>query len=119
MLPHIRAVVAAASFAFVRHQKVAGVYDHSSGRHLRIAAEAQGEHLQGFDGERTARFGGTLPELRDLGDNAQIHLTIEGDRVQGFDRSTSVHFTAQVDERLVQLYDHGRGEWFNFDIQVA
>jgi hypothetical protein len=119
MLPHTQAMVAAAAHAFVNGRKVAGVYDHANSKHLRIAAEARGEHLQGFDGERSARFGGTLPELRDTGDGAQVHMKIEGATARGFDRGSSSAFTAEVTERLVQLYDHGRGEWFAFDVQVA
>jgi hypothetical protein len=52
MQPHTRVVIAAAAYAFVTGKKVAGVYDHAAGRHLRIAAEARGEHLQGHDGDR-------------------------------------------------------------------
>ena len=119
MLPHTRAMIAAAAHALVGRRKVAGVYDHSEGKHLRIAAEAQGEHLQGFDGDRSVRFGGTLPELREAGAGAQVHMEVDGATVRGFDRGSSSAFTADVAERLVQLYDHGRGEWFAFDMQVA
>ncbi|WP_052730505.1 hypothetical protein [Sphingomonas sp. SRS2] len=42
---------AAAAYAFITG-KTAGFYDHAAGKHPRIAAEAQGEHLQGYDGER-------------------------------------------------------------------
>ncbi len=119
MLPHTRAIVAAAAHAFVNGRKVAGVYDHAAGRHLRIAAEAQGNHLQGLDGDRAARFGGTLPELRDVGDGAQLHMTIDGATARGFDRASAGAFTAEVTERQVQLYDHGRSAWFAFDVQVA
>ena len=65
MPPHTRAMIAAAAHAFITGNKVAGVYDHSTGRHLRIAAEARGQQLQGYDGDRAARFGGTLPEIYD------------------------------------------------------
>ncbi len=119
MPPHTRAMIAAAAHAFVNGQKVAGLYDHAAGKHLRIAAEARGEHLQGFDDDRSARFGGTLPELRDVGDGAQVHMAIEGTTARGFDRGSSGAFTAEVRARLVQLYDHARGEWFAFDVQAA
>ena len=119
MSPHTRAMVAATAHAFVNGRKVAGIYDHSAGRHLRIAAEARGEHLQGFDGDRSARFGGTLPELCDAGDGAQVHMKVESTTARGFDRGSSGAFTAEVSERLVQLYDHAQGAWFTFDVQVA
>lgn len=119
MPPHTRAMIAAAAHAFVNGRKVAGVYDHSVGRHLRIAAEARGEHLQGFDGDRSARFGGTLPELRDASDGAQVHMVVEGSTVRGFDRGSSGAFTVEVAERSVQLYDHSRDAWYAFDVQVA
>jgi hypothetical protein len=119
MQPHIRAVIAAAAHAFVTGKKVAGLYDHAAGRHLRIAAEARAEHLQGHDGDRNARFAGTLPELKDAAEGASLHMEVEGDEVRGYDRSSSGHFMAKVSDRLVQLYDHAEGKWFAFDVQVA
>jgi hypothetical protein len=119
MQPHIRAVIAAAAHAFVTGKKVAGLYDHAAGRHLRIAAEARAEHLQGHDGDRNARFGGTLSELRDAVTGAALNMEVVGDEVRGYDRSSSTHFSAKVSERLVQLYDHAEGTWFAFDVQVA
>lgn len=119
MKPHLRAIIAAAAHAFVTGKKVAGLYDHAAGRHLRIAAEARGGHLQGHDGDRNAPFGGTLPELSDAGDGASLHMKVEGGQVRGYDRSSSGHFSAEVSERLVQLYDYGEGAWFAFDVQVA
>ncbi len=119
MQPHIRAIIAASAHALVTGRKVAGLYDHAAGRPLRVAAEARGQHLQGYDGDRDARFGGALPELRDAGDGASVHLKVEGTVARGYDRNSSSHFTAEVAERLVQLYDHATGAWFSFDVQVA
>jgi hypothetical protein len=119
MQPHTRAIVAASAHALITGNKVAGLYDHTMGRHLRVAAEARGEHLQGYDGDRDARFGGTLPELRDAGDGASVHMEVEETAARGYDWSSSGHFTAKVAARLVQLYDHAEGEWFSFDVQVA
>jgi hypothetical protein len=118
MQPHTRAIVAASAHALVTGKKVAGLYDHAARRHLRIAAEARGTHLQGYDGDRDARFGGSLPELRDMGDGASLHMDVEKDEARGYDRSSSSHFTAKVGERLVQLYDHAEGAWFSFDVQM-
>ena len=50
MQPHTRAIIAASAHALVTGKKVAGLYDHAARRHLRVAAEARGEHLQGYDG---------------------------------------------------------------------
>lgn len=119
MLPHTRAMVAAAAHAFVTGKTVAGLYDHSAGRHLRIAAEARGEHLQGFDGDRAVKFGGTLPELYDAGDETFVSMAVEGMTARGHDRRTASSFTANVTDRLVQLYDHGQNAWFAFDVGVA
>lgn len=119
MSPHIRAMVAATAHAFVIGKKVAGLYDHMDGRHLRIAAESRGEHLQGYDGDRDVRFGGTLPEIREAGGSAQLHGVVKGTTVGGYDRSSSSHFTAEVVERFVQLYDHDEGAWFAYDVQNA
>jgi hypothetical protein len=119
MLPHTRAMVSAAAYAFITGKKVAGVYDHSAGIYLRIAAESRGEHLQGFDGDRSARFGGTLPELYDAGDKAFISLEIDGMTARGYDRSSSSPYSITVTDQLVQTYDHSQSTWFAFDIQVA
>jgi hypothetical protein len=119
MQPHIRATIAAGAYAFVTGKKVAGLYDHSAGRHLRIAAEAQAEHLQGYDGDRHARFGGTLPELRDTGAGTSIHMEVQENVVRGYDRSSSGHFSADIGEQMVQLYDYTEGAWFVFHVQVA
>ena len=117
--PYVRAMIVASAHAFVTGTRVAGVYDHSAGRHLRIAAESRGEHLQGFDGGRQARFGGTLPDLGDANGEAKVHMEVLGSTVRGYDRGSSTHFTAEVAGRSVQLFDHARGEWFAFDVQVA
>ena len=119
MTPHTRAMIAATAHAFVIGKKVAGLYDHAAKRHLRIAAESREEHLKGYDGDRDARFGGTLPEIRDAADGAQVHMLVKGSTVGGYDRSSSGHFTAEVAERSVQLYDHVEGVWFAYDVQVA
>jgi hypothetical protein len=119
MSPHRRAMIAAAAHAFVTGKKVAGVYDHAAARHLRIAAEAQGEHLQGLDGDRAAKFGGTIPELYDAGDRAFVSIEIDGTTARGYDRASASAYTAIANDRLVQLYDHGQSAWFAFDIHVA
>ena len=119
MSPHTRAMIAAAAYAFIDRGKVAGVYDHAIGRHRRIAAECRGDHIQGFDGDRSARFGGTLPELYDAGDKAFVSIEIEGAKAHGYNRATSSAYTADVTDTLVQLYDHGQGSWFAYVIQVA
>jgi len=119
MQPQTRAIVAASAHALITGKQVAGLYDHAAGRHLRIAAESRGEHLKGYDGDRDARFGGNLPELRDARNGGSVHIEIEGSSARGYDRSSSGHFTAEVTERLVQLYDHAAGAWFSFDVQVA
>ena len=119
MLPHTRAMIAASTHAFIIGRKVAGIYDHAAGRHLRIAAECQGEHLQGFDAERKVRFGGTLPELYDAGTKAFVSLEINGMTAHGYDRWSAGSYSVHVSERLVQLYDHARETWFTFDVQTT
>jgi hypothetical protein len=108
MSPHTRAMVAAAAHAFILGRKVTGVHDHETGRDLRIAAETRGDRLQGFDGDRSAKFNGTPSELYDAGDDSFVSLEIDGVAAQGYDRRSSSHF-----------YDHGAGTWFAFSIQVA
>jgi hypothetical protein len=119
MHSHTRAIVAAATFAFLAGKKVAGIYDHSAGRDLLIAAECRGDHLQGFDGDRNVNFDGTLPELYDTGDKAFVSFEIDGGKVHGYDRGTSSSYEARVIDGLVQVYDHGQGAWFAYDIQDA
>jgi hypothetical protein len=119
MHPHTRAMIAASAHAFITGKKVAGLYDHTAGRHVRIAAEARGEHLQGYDGNRDARFGGTLPELYDAADKSYVSMEIDGDTAKGYDRGSSRHYSVTVSDRQVQLFDHSENAWFAFDIQVA
>ena len=119
MDPHIRALVAAATFASVTGKKVAGLFDHTAGRDLRIAAECRGNVLQGFDGERASKFGGTLPEIFDDGEQAFVSFERDGARVKGFDRASGSAFDAQVTDDLVQVYDHSQGAWFAYDVQDA
>ena len=119
MTPHTRAMIAATAHALVIRKKVAGLYDHAAAQHLRIGAESRKDHVQGYDGDRDARFGGTLPEIRDAADSRQVHMMVQGTTVSGYDRGSSGHFTAVAGERTVQLYDHAEGAWFAYDIHVA
>ena len=119
MNPHSRAMIAASAHAFINGRKVAGIYDHAARRHLRIAAESRGEHLQGFDGDRLAKFGGTLPELYDAGDQAFVSMEIEGTTARGYHRGSANFYSATVADRSVQLFDHGENAWFAFDVQVV
>lgn len=119
MAPHTRAMIAAAAFAFITGKKVAGVHDHSLRKDLRIAAECRGNQLQGYDGDRLAGFGGAPPELYDGGSRSFVSLEIDGSNAQGFDRISSTAFAAHITDERVQLYDHSKGAWFTFDMQVA
>jgi hypothetical protein len=112
-------MIAAASFAYVARKKVAGVYDHAAGRNRQIAAEFRGDELRGLDGDRAAKFGGTLPEIYDAGDSTFVSFAVEGTKVEGYDRRTSSFYTAQVTDGVVQVYDHELTAWFAFDIQDA
>lgn len=119
MQSDIRAIVAASSHALVTGTKVAGLYDQSADRHLRIAAEARGQHLQGLDGDRGVKFGGTLPELTETGAGGSIYMEIGDGSARGFDRTTSSHFTCRSDDDVVQLYDHSVSAWFNYRVQTV
>ncbi|HUD27585.1 MAG TPA: hypothetical protein VMQ93_01855 [Novosphingobium sp.] len=119
MHEYTRAIVAAAAFAVVTGKKVAGVYDHSAGRDRRIAAEARDGRLQGIDGDRAVKFGGTLPELYDAGDKAFVSLETDGTKFRGYDRATSGFYAGEVSEGVVQVFDHSLGMWFAYDIQDA
>lgn len=117
MQPHTRALVAAASFAFVTGKKVGGLYDHAEGRDRLIAAESRGDQLQGFDGERQAKFSGRLPELYDEGDRQSISIIVQDGSVRGHDRISGTDFAAKVGEGFVQVYDYGAGAWFDYEVQ--
>lgn len=119
MTPHARAMIAACAHAIIIGRKVAGIYDHAAGRHLRIAAESRGNRLQGLDGERDARFGGTLPDIFDHGDKTAITLEIEGATARGFDRNTGNFYAANVHERQVQLFDYALNGWFAYEVQTV
>ncbi len=77
MQSRTRAIVAASAYAVVTGHKVAGLYDHAGDQHLRIAAECRGNRVQAYDGERSANFGGTLPDLYDQGDDAFVSKSME------------------------------------------
>jgi len=117
MQSHTRALIAAATFAYLAGKKVAGVYDHAEQRDLRIAAEFRGTQLQAFDGERGTNFGGSLPELFDAGDQAYVSFQVEEGQVKGYDRASSTFYSAQLTDGIVQVYDHGQAAWFAYDIQ--
>ncbi|WP_260924760.1 hypothetical protein [Novosphingobium sp. 9] len=117
MQPHTRAMLAAATYAFHSGEKVAGLYDHSEQRDREIAAEARVDRLQGFDGDRAAKFGGILPELRDEGDQAFISFEIVGPNAKGYDRGSGHFYAAEVRDRTVQVYDYGVESWFAYEIQ--
>lgn len=110
-------MIAAATFASLTGKKVAGIHDHAAGQDLRIAAECRGEQLQGFDGDRGTRFGGTFPEIYDEGEQAFISFERNGAEVKGYDRQSGTFYTAQLSDDLVQLYDHGAAAWFAYDVQ--
>jgi hypothetical protein len=117
MAPHTRSMIAAAAFAYRTGKKVAGLYDHAGAQDRRIAAEFRANQLQGFDGDRNVRFGGTLPEIFDAGDKAFVSFEVKDDAIKGYDRSTSTFFAATVSGGVVQVYDHGESAWFAYDIQ--
>lgn len=119
MQSHTRAMIAAITFTAVTGKKVAGLFDHSAGRDRRIAAEARGDQVQGVDGDRPAKFGGTLPEIFDAGDKTYISFALDGAKAKGYDRGSSSFYDAQVTDGLVQVYDHGADAWFAYDIQDA
>jgi len=112
-------MIAAAAHAFMFGKKVAGVHDHESERDLRIAAETRGDRLQGFDGDRSAKFSGTSSELYDAGDDAFVSLQIDGLTAQGYDRRSSSHYSLRAAGQIVQLYDHTANAWFAFSILVV
>jgi hypothetical protein len=117
MQAHTRAIVAASAYAVIIGKKVAGLYDHAAGKHLRIAAECRDNRVQAFDGERGTKFGGSLPELFDEGDRAFISLEVDGMTARGYDRGSASAYLGNVTDRLVQLYDYGEDAWFAFDVQ--
>ncbi|EJU12807.1 hypothetical protein QUC32_04505 [Novosphingobium resinovorum] len=117
MLAHTRSMIAAIAFAVLTGKKVAGLYDHSLGRDLQIAAEFRDGRLQGFDGARSVKFGGTLPEIHDAGDKNFVSVEIDGAQVKGYDRASSTFFAARVEDGLVQVYDYGQKAWFVYDVQ--
>lgn len=119
MLAHTRAMIAAASFAVLTGKTVGGLYDHAEARDRRIAAQSRENRVQGHDGDRDARFGGTLPEIRDAADGVFVTLEIEGGKARGYDRGTGTFYEVQVTDGLVQLYDHGAAAWFSYDVQDA
>ena len=119
MHSHTRAMIAASAHAVITGKKVAGIYDHAAGRHLRIAAEHRLNRVQGVDADRSAKFGGTLPELYDEADKVFVSLEANGSTAHGYDRGSEGFYVAEVGDRVVQLYDYSQSTWFSFDVQVV
>ena len=116
MQAHTRALVAASAYAAITGKPVAGLFDHAANEQLRIAVECRGMRLQGVDGDRSAAFGGELPELFDHGDKAFVSLEVDGAKARGYDRGSQGHYVAEVADRLIQLSDYGAGAWFAFEV---
>lgn len=114
MQSHTRALIAASAYAAITGKTVAGLYDHTAAKDLDIAAECQGNRVQGVDGDRATKFGGTLPEIHDDGDNTFVSLVIDGSKASGYDRGSQAHYVAEVTDRLIQLYDYNANAWFAF-----
>ena len=119
MQSHTRAIVAAAAYAVITAKKVAGIYDHAADKHWRIAAECRGDRVQAYDGERSAYFGGALPDLYDQGDQAFVSLVIDGATARGYDRGGADFYEIAVTNRQIDFYDHGESVWFTFHVQIA
>lgn len=119
MVPHTRAMVAAAAYALVTGKKVAGLHDHTAGTDLRIAAEARSPRIKAYDGDRAARFEGTLPDIYDEGTKAFVSFTVEGSTVRGYDRASASFYAAEVAEPFVQLYAYSDSAWFTYEVQLA
>jgi len=116
---HTRAMIAASAYAAITGRKVAGLYDHTGAVHLRIAAECRDGRVQGADGDRSATFGGILPEIHDAREQTFVSLAVEGHKAHGYDRGTQTHYALEVKDRLINLYDHGVATWFAFEVQFA
>ena len=119
MQSHTRAMIAASAHAVITGKKVAGIYDHAAARHMRIAAEYRLGRVQGIDADRSAKFGGTLPERFDEVDKVFVSLEAHGSTARGYDRASGGFYAAEVGDRVVQVYDYAQSTWFSFDVQVA
>lgn len=116
---HTRAMIAACAYAVITGRTVAGLYDHTAAAHLDIAAQARDGRVQGADGHRPARFGGTLPEIFDAADKAWISLEIEGRKARGYDRGTQEHCAVEVAGAVANVYDYAAAAWFAFEPRFA
>ena len=117
MQPHTRALIAASAYAVLTGRKVAGLYDHAAARDRDIAAECRGNRVQGVDGDRSATFGGTLPELRDDSDGSYVSLVVDGSKASGYDRASQSHYAVEIAGPVIQIYDHTAKAWFAFEIR--
>jgi hypothetical protein len=112
-------MIAACAYAAITGKKVAGLYDHTAAIHLQIAAEARDGRLQGADGDRSVRFGGTLPEIFDAGDNIFVSLQVEGSKARAYDRGSQEHCAVEVAGTVVNVYDYAAAAWFAFEPQFT
>lgn len=115
MQTHTRALIAACAYTAVTGKTVMGLYDHTTARDLDIAAESRGNRVQGVDGDRMAKFGGVLPDIRDDGDQTFVSLVVDGSKASGYDHGTQGHYVAEVSGQVIQVYDYAVAAWFAYE----
>jgi hypothetical protein len=120
MLPRIRAAVAAAAISHGSGRQVAALYDHGSGEHFDLKAEARGDQIACFDQEEGTRLAGQLPELLHSGDGRYLHLSPKGGgEYEGYDHGREAAFAVRVEGLVAQLYDYEAQAWFSYTAHPA
>ena len=79
--PGLLACVAYAAARVALGPCASQVFDHSRDRLVRIGGTVKGDRIGLYDYDRGCNFSGTLPELWDDGERAQIVLAVAGNGV--------------------------------------
>jgi hypothetical protein len=80
-----------------------------------ISASCNGSSVSAYDHDRGVHLTGTIPLLYDHDTASHFSLQPTGNgSYNGYDHETAEHFTVNVSNNGAQIYDHGKGEFFQY-----
>ena len=111
MKEETRRAIAHAAVARVNGSAHGTVYSHAAARHTHFS----GNGARGYDHDAGAHVSESGAGLYHHGLGAHITLDVNGDNFSGYDHESGSHFSGGVSGSSVQIYDHGEGQWFNYN----
>lgn len=92
------------------------VYDHDAGSEIPFGGFVSADKVDVMEGRAHARITGKPPSLFHHGSKDYIDLTVEGDKLSGYDYASKHHFAGRLVESAVQIYDHETGRYHDFHV---